>query len=198
MDESGREIKERSPPSSAIGGVLRERDDFLQRRRQRRRKRRVPANRARAVELKPGVEATEMEVMAAIGHHSQHFRFSVLTETDRASGGVTAASSGHGILTVLKLRVGIDDALVEADDGVLFVGAVVAIALGDEDDAGENNTVVGGGGIVRVVGIGNSVDGTLAATTDVGREKESGEKDEKSEGDGDGVAKAEVGERRRG
>ncbi|GMN43025.1 hypothetical protein TIFTF001_012230 [Ficus carica] len=191
-----------SPRPSPVGGELGQGDDLLQRSGERRRKRGVPADGAGAVELEPGVEAAEVEAVAALRHHSQHLRSLVLAKADRA-GGLLHHRRSRAVPLVRKLRVGVNDALVKTHDGAVVevTPAVVVVVLGDEDDSGEDYAVMG----VRVGGVGVGGKGgggggggvrrgARGAAADVGSEEEEGEDDEEAEGDGDGVAEPQVGE----
>ncbi|KAF7801274.1 RING-H2 finger protein ATL67 [Senna tora] len=52
--------------------------------------------------------------MAALRHHPQHLRLSVLTQTDRTGRAIPASSSSrHSLLTELKFGIGIDNTLVQ-------------------------------------------------------------------------------------
>lgn len=129
--------------------------------------------------------------MPALGHHPQHLEFAVVAEADGTRRGVAAAH----VLGEGELGVGVDDVLVEPNDGVLIVVFwVLDVVLRNEDDSGENYAVGGVGvlGLGLLVLLGALVAGDAAA--DVGGEEEGGEKDEKAEGDGYGVAEAEGSE----
>lgn len=118
--------------------MLAQRHDLLQRRRQRRRERRVPADGAGAVELEPGVEAHEVKVMPALGHHPQHLEFPIVAEADGTRGRIAAAE----LLGKRELRVGVDDVVVEPRGGVVVIvvlWVLEVVVLGDEDDAGEDD-----------------------------------------------------------
>ncbi|KAG2380275.1 uncharacterized protein HKW66_Vig0170540 [Vigna angularis] len=179
----------RKPENINIGGVLRERHDLLKRRGQRRGHGGVPAHGAGAVELEPGVETAEVKVVSTLGHHSQHLRILVLAETDGARG-VVAAVFREG-----KLGVGVYDGLFEAGDSVVLSGAVVVV-LGDEDNAREDDAIRGVGVVAATAVVVVAV--AEGAAAEVGGEDEGGDEEEDSEGDGDGVAEAEVGEVRGG
>jgi len=183
--------RENSPPPPGIGGVLRERHHLLQRRGQRRGHGGVPAHGAGAVELEPGVETAEVKVVSTLGHHPQHLRILVVAETDGARG-VVAAVFGEG-----ELGVGVYDGLFEAGDSVVLSGAVVVV-LGDEDNAWENDAIRGVGVVAAAAVVVVVVAVAEGAAAEVGGEDEGGDEEEDSEGDGDGVAEAEVGEVRGG
>ncbi|KAM1053256.1 hypothetical protein ACFX2I_000722 [Malus domestica] len=178
-----------SPPPSPIGRVLRQRHNLLQRSRQRRRQRRVTANRARSFEPEPRVEAQQVEVVPALGHHPEHLGVLVVAEADGARGRI----GGRRLLGKREPGVGIDDARVEPDDGVpiIILLLLLVVVFGDEDDAGEDDAF---GARIRVLGLRRvvvvvAVAGDAAA--DVGGEEEGGEEDEEAERNGDAVAEAE-------
>lgn len=139
-----------------------------------------------------------MEVVTALRHHPQHLGVLILTKTDRTRGLLSARHvSGVG-----KLGVGVNNDLVEPNDGVFVEVAaavvVVVIVLGDENDSGQNHAFG-----IRVRVSGERRRGVVvvvvarrggAAAADVGGEEENGEEDEEAEGDGDWVAEAQIGE----
>ncbi|KAL6982057.1 hypothetical protein U1Q18_023673 [Sarracenia purpurea var. burkii] len=167
-----------------------ERHDLRERRRQRRRKRRVPADRARRVELQPRVDTSQVKVMPAVRQHPQHLGVPILAQTDRTHGIIYTTTA---VLRERKSRVGIDDGRIKANDGV-SVAIVVVIVFSDEDYAGEDDTVVGGGGggVVRVRVLVVARAAASGAATDVRGEEDGGEEEEEAEGDGYGVADADV------
>jgi len=128
--------------------------------------------------------------VSTLGHHPQHLRILVLAETDGARG-VKAAVFRKG-----ELGVGVYDGLLEAGDGVVLSGAVVVV-LGDEDNARENDAIRGVGVVAAAAAV-VVVAVAQGAAAEVGGEDEGGDEEEDSEGDGDGVAEAEVGEVRGG
>ena len=129
-----------------------------------------------------------MKVVSTLWHHPQHLRILVLAQTDRAGAVVIT------FLNVRKLGVGVYYGLVEAGDGVVLAGGVIVVVLGDEDHAREDDAIGGvvTGGVAVVVAVAEG------AAAEVGGEDEGGEEEEDAEGDGDGVAEAEVGEVRGG
>lgn len=127
--------------------------------------------------------------MSTLGHHSKHLRILVLAETDGARG-VVAAVFREG-----ELGVGVYDGLFEAGDGVVLTGAVVVV-LGDEDNAREDDAIRGVGVVAATALVVVAV--AEGAAAEIGGEDEGGDEEEDSEGDGDGVAEAEVGEVRGG
>lgn len=127
--------------------------------------------------------------MSTLGHHSQHLRILVLAETDGARG-VVAAVFHEG-----ELGVGVYDCLFEPGDGVVLSGAVVVV-LGDENNAREDDAIRGVGVVAAAAVVVVAV--AEGAAAEVGGEDEGGDEEEDSEGDGDGVAEAEVGEVRGG
>lgn len=129
-----------------------------------------------------------MKVVSTLWHHPQHLRILVLAQTDRACAVVIT------FLNERKLGVGVYDGLVEAADGVVLAGVVVVVivVLGYEDHAREHDAI---GGVAAVVVVVAAAEGAAAK---VGGEDEGGEEEENAEGDGDGVAEAEVGEVRGG
>ncbi|KAI4355129.1 hypothetical protein L6164_003931 [Bauhinia variegata] len=127
--------------------------------------------------------------MAALRHHPQHLGLLILTQTDRTRRIIAGSTTTHRILAKLKPGVGVDDNLIKPHDNVFVVPFIV---LGDEDYAGKNDAIRVRVSIrVLVRGSGAVARG---ATAEVGGEYEGGEKYEETQGDGDGVAKADVGD----
>lgn len=127
-----------------------------------------------------------MKVVPALGHHPEHLGVLVVAQADGARGRI----GGRHFLGEGELGVGVDDALVDPDDGVLIVLLLlVVVVLGDEDDSGEDDAV----GVVRVpVRVGRRVVVVAGdAAADVGSQEESGEEDEEAERNGDAVAESE-------
>lgn len=149
-----------------------------------------------------------MEEVAALGHHPQHLRILVLAQADRARRAAPDAAA-DALPREGELGVRIDDARVEPHRRALVRVAPLVVVLGHEDDAGEDDAVGArvagpmggrrggaGGGVVVVLLLVLAAEEAAAggAAADVGGEEDGGEEDEEAEGDGDGVAEAEVGE----
>jgi len=131
--------------------------------------------------------------MTALGHHPQHLRILVLAQTYGARV-VIPVTIPRVVPVELEPGVGINHALVEPQRNAGLL--LLVVVLRHEDDTWQDNAVgwIGGGGDDG--GCLGTVSGGAAA--EVGGEEEGGEEKEKSEGYGDGVAKAKVGEVRRG
>lgn len=165
-----------SPP--AVDGELREGNKLGERRGEGGRdRRRAAADRAGGVEMEPGVDAREVEGVAAIWQHPQHLRLPVFAEADRADGIAATSSVGLG---KGEFWVGADDGLVEAAHDVI----VIIIVVGDKDGAGEDDGVR--------VRISSSSRMRVAVTACIGGEEDSGEEEEEAEGDGNRVAEAKA------
>lgn len=146
-----------------------------------------------------------MEEVAALGHHPQHLRILVLAQADRARRAAPDAAA-DALPREGELGVRIDDARVEPHRRALVRVAPLVVVLGHEDDAGEDDAVgarvagpmggrrggAAGGVVLLLLAAEEAAAGGAAA--DVGGEEDGGEEDEEAEGDGDGVAEAEVGE----
>lgn len=200
-----------SPAAAAVSGVLRQRDELGERGSELRERggggggdRRGAADGAGRAPAQPGVEAHEVERVAALGHHALHLALPVLAEADRAGGLGVGPRGGPG---EGRLGEGGDHGGVEPDGrgrrrGTRAPGGGAwGVVLRDEDEAGHGDGDVaragGGGGRVAP-----RVDRPLArrrphaaAEAEVGDEEEGREEDEEAERDGDGVAEPERGER---
>lgn len=128
--------------------------------------------------------------MVTLGHHPQHLRLPILTQTDRASRIVTGGGTTCRILTELKPRVRVYHVLVKTNSNIFIIKLVIFIVLGHEYHPRKNDSVRVGVRI-RIRSPGAAAWGAAA---EVGGEYESREKDKEAESDEDGVAKAEAGE----
>lgn len=131
--------------------------------------------------------------MAALGHHPEHLRILVLAQTYGARV-VIPVTIPRVVPVELEPGVGINNALVEPQRNAGLL--VVVVVLRHEDDTWQDNAVggVGGGGCDG--GCLGAVPGGAAA--EIGGEEKGREEEEEGEGYGDGIAKAKVGDVRRG
>lgn len=99
----------------------------------------------------------------------------------------------------MEFRVGINNGLVQSNDGVFGGGNfVVVFILGYEDYTGEVDAgLVGVITGIMAAGLGVKTAATASgggATADVRGEEDGGEEDQEAESDGDGVAEADAAE----